>query len=145
MVDMGPISFYLGLKVEQNQERRKIKLFQPAYIDKVLDKYHLSKVNTVNILMRESESLLPRPDSKATPSERETYYEMTRSLMFFMIETRPNIVFLTSLMSRFAKNSSRQHTKIIKKILRYLNGIRDRDITYGRKDQLFLKGYSDSN
>lgn len=27
MIDMRPISFYLGLKFEQNQENRTIKLF----------------------------------------------------------------------------------------------------------------------
>ena len=34
MVDMGPISFYLGLKVSRDRERM-IKLSQPAYIDKI--------------------------------------------------------------------------------------------------------------
>lgn len=41
MVDMGPISFDLGLKVERNRERKTIKLSQPAYIDKVLQKFPL--------------------------------------------------------------------------------------------------------
>ena len=36
MVDMGPISFYLGLKVTRDREKKTIKLSQPAYIDKVL-------------------------------------------------------------------------------------------------------------
>lgn len=36
MVDMGPISFYLSLKVERDRGRKTIKLFQLAYIDKVL-------------------------------------------------------------------------------------------------------------
>ncbi len=43
MVEMGPISFYLGLKVEQNREKRTIKLSQPAYIDKVLNRFYLDK------------------------------------------------------------------------------------------------------
>lgn len=30
MVDMGPINFYLGLKIKWNCERKIIKLFQPA-------------------------------------------------------------------------------------------------------------------
>lgn len=53
IVDMGPISFYLGLKVEQNREIKIIKLFQPAYIQKVLAKYHLNKANSTNTLMKE--------------------------------------------------------------------------------------------
>ena len=41
MVDMGPISFYLGLKVERDCIKKILKLFQPAYIGKILAKYHL--------------------------------------------------------------------------------------------------------
>lgn len=41
MVDIGPISFYLSLKVEKNDIKKIFKLFQPAYIDKILAKYYL--------------------------------------------------------------------------------------------------------
>lgn len=36
IVDIGSISFYLGLKMERNCKQKTLKLFQPAYIDKVL-------------------------------------------------------------------------------------------------------------
>lgn len=39
IVDIGPISFYLGLKIKQNQMKRIIKLLQPAYIDKIFFKF----------------------------------------------------------------------------------------------------------
>lgn len=34
MSDMGPISLYLGLKIDRDRERQTIKLSQPAYIEK---------------------------------------------------------------------------------------------------------------
>lgn len=45
MVDIGPISFYLRLKVEYDRDKQMIELFQPAYIDKVLNKFYLDKAN----------------------------------------------------------------------------------------------------
>lgn len=57
MVDMGPISYYLGLKVERNRQDRTIKLSQPAYIDKVLAKFHLGKAHYVNTPMKETSPL----------------------------------------------------------------------------------------
>ncbi len=69
MVDMGPISFYLGLKVERNREKKTIKLFQPAYIQKVLAKYHLDKANSTNTPMKEAS--LERNLSEATQAEKE--------------------------------------------------------------------------
>ena len=104
IVDIGLISFYLHLKVEQNREKKTIKLFHLAYIKKIFEKYHLSKANTINTPMRESKPLLPRIDGKATPSERETYQKMTRSLIFSIVETRPNITFSNSVVSQFANN-----------------------------------------
>ena len=57
MVDMGLISFYLGLKVERDREKHTIKLSQPAYIDKVLSKFHLNKAYTAITPMKKSSIL----------------------------------------------------------------------------------------
>lgn len=145
MVDMGPISFYLGLKVQQDREKKTIKLSQPAYIDKVMEKFHLNKANVVNTTMKETEPLTAQTNGKASPSEKETYQRMTGSLVFSMVETRPDIAFSTSVVSRFAKNPSRQHTEVLKTILRYLKGSRNRGITYGGQDKLLIERYSDSD
>ncbi len=117
MVDMGPISFYLGLKVECNQVNRKIKLSQPAYIDKVLSKFHLDKAHIVNTPMKKFAILKQRTEGEASASEKERYQGMTGSLMFSMVETRPDIAFATSIASCFAKNPGHQHIKAVKTIL----------------------------
>ena len=106
MVDIGPISFYLGLKVTQDQEKKAIKLSQPAYINKVLEKFHFSGANTANSPMKESALLTPRTKGKASPSKKKRYQGMTRSLIFSMVETRPDIAYVTFVASRFAKNPS---------------------------------------
>lgn len=147
MMDMGSISFYLGLKVERNREEQTIKLSQPAYIDKVLNKFHLGKANTVNTPMKETPLLQPRAegDGEATTAKKERYQRMTGSIMFSMVETRPDISFATSVASRFAKNPGHQHTKAMKTILRYLKGSRDQGITYGSQNKLLFEGYLDSD
>lgn len=122
MVNMGPISFYLGLKVQRDRENRTIKLSQPAYIDKVLSKFHLNKAHSVNTPIKETALLEQRTDGEASPSEKERYQGMEGSLMFSMVETRPDIAFAPSIASRFAKNLGHQHTEAVKTILRYLKG-----------------------
>lgn len=123
MSDMGPISFYLGLQIDRDREQRTIKLSQPAYIEKILEKFHLDKANPVNTLMKESAMLTPRKEGEALPSGKERYRGMTGLIMFSMVETRPDITFATSLISRFAKNPSHQHTEAaVKTIFKYLKG-----------------------
>ncbi len=66
--------------------------------------------------------------------------------MFSMVETRPDIAFATSVVSRFAKNPSRQHTEAVKTIMRYLKATRNLGITYGGEEgDLIIKGFSDSD
>ncbi len=104
MVDMGPVSFYLGLKIERDRVNRKIKLSQPAYINKVLSKFHLDKAPIVNTPMKESAILEQRTEWEASTSEKDRYQGMTGSFMFSMVETRPDMAFTTSIASRFAKD-----------------------------------------
>ena len=69
--------------------------------------------------------------------------------MFSMVETGPDIAFATSVVSQFAKNPSRQHTKAVKTIMRYLKATRSIEITYGEEEgrggDLTIKGYSNSD
>lgn len=113
MVDMCPISFYLGLKVDQNCDNQTIKLFQPAYIDKILNKFHLDKTNTINTLIKRIILFQAKTDSVATAGEKERYQGIIGSIMFSMIQTRLNIFFTTSVVSNFAKNPGHNHTKAL--------------------------------
>lgn len=88
------------------------------------------------------ENLLTPNKREATAAERERYQRMTGSIIFLIVETRPDITFTTLVMSHFAKNPSHQHNKAIKTIFQYLKAIKETEIIYGgeqRKD-LIIKG-----
>lgn len=69
MIDIGLIEFYLGLKMQRDRENRMIKLSQPAYINKVLNKFYLDKAYAVNISMKETALLKQSKEGEASPSE----------------------------------------------------------------------------
>ncbi len=131
--------------MEQDCEKKIIKLSQTAYIDKVLARLYLQKVYIVNTPMKKSAVLQQKTDGKASASEKKRYQGMIGSLMFSMVETRPDIAFATLVASRYSKNPSHQHTEAVKTILRYMKGSRNRGITYGGQKKLLLEGYSDSD
>lgn len=134
MVDMGPISFYLGLKVERDRGKQTIKLSQPAYINKVFSRFHLDKAHAVTTPMKESAMLQTKTEGQASTAERERYQGIIGSIIFSMVEIRPNVAFATSVASRFAKNPGHQYMEAVKTIFRYLKGSKDRGITYGGLD-----------
>ena len=59
-----------------------------------------------------------------------------------MIETRPDIAFATSIVSRHAKNPEKTHIEAVKIILRYLDVTKNRDIIFD-EDDLKIVDYSD--
>ena len=125
MVDIRPISFYLELKVQHDWDNYTIKLFQPAYLNKGLCKFHFDKIHVVAIFIKENTILQAKIKSKPSITKREKYQNMIGSIIFLMIEIRPDIVFATLIARCFAKNPSYQYIKAIKSILQYLNRSRD--------------------
>ena len=110
---------------------------------KVLRKFFLDQANPTNTPMKGSTQLLPNNEGTITEAEREKYQGMTRSLMFSMVETRPDIAFAISVASQYAKNPSHLRIEAVKTILKYLKGSQDQGILYG--GTLDIEGHSNSD
>lgn len=67
--------------------------------------------------MKKIALLQTKTDGQAFVTEKESYQGMTGSIMFLMVEIKLNIVFIISIVSRFAKNPKSQHTEAINTIL----------------------------
>lgn len=65
--------------------------------------------------------------------------------IFSIVETRPDIAYATLVMSRFAKNPSYLHSKVVKTVFCYLKATKDVRIAYRGKQEreLIIKRYSD--
>lgn len=130
MADIGAINFYLGLNVERDRAKKMLKLSQPVYIDKILANYHLDQAKPYNTPMKKG--IPPLNESpEASQAKQEQYQDITRSLKFSMVEARPDIAFAISVINRFAKNPSCQHTKAVKTIMQYLKATCTLSIIYG--------------
>ena len=63
--------------------------------------------------------------------------------MYIMIQTRPDICFPVTILSRFNRNPNAKHISAIKRVLRYLKGTLDYKITYKKGNGLV--GYTDAD
>jgi hypothetical protein len=68
-----------------------------------------------------------------------------RSIMYAQVCTCPDLAFGTELLGRFQSNTGIKHWKPAKKTLRYLQGTQHYMLTYKRKDNLKVIGYSYSD
>lgn len=119
---------------------------EPAYIDKILVKFYLDQAKTSNTLMKET-LLLLHEGKETIAAEKKRYQGMTGSIMFSIVKTRPDIAYIISVISRFAKNLLHLYSKAVKTIFCYLKTTRNIGFTYGGKQggDLIISGYSDSN
>ena len=134
MTDLGPASHFLGVRITRDRNSRLIYLSQGAYFARILEKFGLGECRPVNTPMERNalSALLPRDDAdSASPSEREDYSSKTGSLMYGMTQTRPDLAFLLSALSRYMANPSPTHSQLAKRGLRYLQKTRQYGLVLG--------------
>jgi hypothetical protein len=74
-----------------------------------------------------------------------SYASAVGSLMYAQTCTRPDINFAVGMLGRYQSNPEMEHWKAAKKVMRYLQGIKDFMLTFRRSDSLEVTGYSDSD
>jgi hypothetical protein len=60
---------------------------------------------------------------------------LIRSLLYIILSTRIDIAFAVIKLTRFASNSNNIYFTIIKRIYKYLKGIKDYGITYYKNNK----------
>ena len=80
--------------------------------------------------------------------EKKVNSSLFRSLIgsfLYLTSTRPDIIFVASLLSRFMQEQRQMHFGAAKRVLHYLQGTMDYGIMYKFGGNLNLIGYSDSD
>ncbi|KAL0402493.1 UNVERIFIED_CONTAM: Retrovirus-related Pol polyprotein from transposon RE1 [Sesamum latifolium] len=83
-------------------------------------------------------------DDGARKIDSTIFQSLVGSLRYLTC-TRPDILFVVGLVSRFMENPSEKHMNAAKRILRYLKGTFDYGIFYTSSNDACLKGYCDSD
>lgn len=144
MSDLGPVAYYLGMKIERDRVNRTVRLTQTAYINKVLDTFQQSQAVPVDTPMDSGAVLMKEATTQADTPTIRRYQKAIGSLMYIMLQTRPDIAFAVSTVSQFAQNPNTSHYNAVKRIFRYLAGSTDLGVTYGTTDQGLI-GYTDAD
>jgi hypothetical protein len=63
----------------------------------------------------------------------------------YFTATKPNIMYVVSLLSKHMHCASKTHFQAAKRILRYIKGTIDYEIRFSQVEKLNLHGYSDSD
>ena len=147
ITDMGELSWILGVEIKRIREERRILLSQRSYLDSIQRRYGLEDLKPITTPM-DPNIRLTSAQSPSTTKEIASicnvpYHEAVGSLLYATLGTCPDICFAVQTVSRFNKNPGLIHWEAVKRIFRYLKGMRGLWLSYGgiRKE---LTGYADA-
>jgi hypothetical protein len=147
MKDLGEVSRYLGMEIEQHPDSRTTTISQAIMIGKVLDRfkdYNIQEYGTPLQLANE----LRRADPEAPEEDigQSRYRELVGCLMYVMICSRPDIAHALSVLSRFLDPTrhGQVHWKAALRVLGYLKATQEVKLTLGG-DITNLTGHSDAS
>lgn len=137
--DLGKLSYYLGIEVEQGNGY--IQLKQTGYARKILEKTGMIECNPTKYLMDPKEVL--HKDEGGIPVDA-TEFKSTIGGLRYLVHTRPDLAYSVGIVSRFMERPTLMHQNAAKRILRYVKGTTDFGLTYTKDSQNnMLTGYSD--
>lgn len=141
MSDLGKLTYYLGIEVDQ--ERGYTELKQTAYARKLLERGDMAECNSVKYPMEPNIQLCKDENGKAVDP---TQFKSLVGGLRYLVHTRPDIAYSVGIVSRYMELPTMLHQNVVKRILRYVKGTIDYGLVYSKgSGNYLLSGYSDSD
>ena len=94
---------------------------------------------------KRSFSQCPKNALEIQEMQKCLYAQVVRSLMYAQVCSRLDIAYIVRVLGRYMSNSGMARWKATKRVLRYLQRIKNYMLTYKKLEKLEIIGYSDSN
>ena len=128
------------MEVLQNLEG--IYISQRKYAKDVLERFRMEKSNSVKNPIVPGVRLMK--DEEGSKVNATMYKQLVGSLMY-LTATRPDLMYVVSLISRFMASPIELHLQAAKRVLRYLKGTVDLGVFYRKEGNGELMAYTDSD
>ena len=140
MIDLGEMSYFLGIEIKQ--KRDEIFICQRKYAKEILKKFNMENCKSMSTPICQKEKLFK--DDGADQVD-ETFYRSLIGCLMCLTATRPDVLYAISVLSRFINCANEFHFKAAKRVLRYVKGTLSYGIKFYSSQSFWLQGYSDSD
>jgi len=125
ITNLGSLRYFLGIEVKQT--KNGIFISQEKYLADILDRFNMqnSKPTPTPTVMG-----LKLSKEDCSSNANSTLYQSMVGNLMYLTTTRPDIMYVVSLVSRFMETSKETHWQAAKRILRYVNGTKEYVILY---------------
>ena len=140
LTDLGEMSYFLGMEVQQNQ--RGIFICQQKYAKEILKKFKMEERKSMTTSMNLKEKFCKEDGADKVD---DAIYRSLIGCLMYLTATKPDIMHVVSLLSRFMHCASEVHFKAAKRVVRYIKGTLSYGIQFSRIENFELQGYADSD
>ena len=150
--DLGEVHHLLGIKITRDRDKHTIALSQERYILDLLRKFGFESANPVRTPLDTSTRLSKdmSPTGAASDNDQQEYRDfpyqsIVGSLMHAAVMTRPDIAHAVQQVVQFMSDPQPAHCVAVKRILRYLRGTANHQLTFGPDRDSKVIAYCDAD
>ncbi|XP_039144100.1 uncharacterized mitochondrial protein AtMg00810-like [Dioscorea cayenensis subsp. rotundata] len=140
MNDLGLMKYFLGFEIKQDVYG--IHLSQKKYAEELLKIYKMRGCKALSIPISASTKQQLFEQSEEANA---TYYRCLIGKLLYLTHSRPDLMPVVSLLSRFMACPTKIQFAAARNVLRYVAGTLDFGIQYYRSSKFVLEGFSDSD
>ena len=144
----GQPSKFLGIGIEIDSNVGEIRLHSTRMINHLLQTFGLSNARPASTPLPPGTVLYKGTKAQLEPDvdmSNIPYRQLVGSLLHIANTTRPDIMFATTILSRFLDSPGPPHWEAAKQVLRYLGTTRNLGIVFRRSGNPELLGYTDAD
>ena len=112
MTDLGLMTYFLGIEIKQGENQ--VFICQRKYAKEILRKFQMDECKAVSTPMNQREKFIKEDGADKVD---EGYYRSLIGCLMYLTATRPDIIFVVSLLYRFMHCASEVHLRAAKRIL----------------------------
>ena len=131
---METSTWMLGMRITRDREARTITLDHELYVQTALQRFGLGQcrsVSTPEAVGMRNEQGDPRLD---VPADRQRYMEITGTLMYAAISSRPDISNAVHYLACNTVAPTARHMLAAERVLRYLSGTKEVGLVFGSRN-----------
>ncbi|CAL2276266.1 unnamed protein product [Prunus armeniaca] len=140
MSDLGRMRYFLGIEVLQRDDG--IFICQKKYAMEVLRRFGMEESNSVLNPVVPGFKVCKDADGVKVDA---TFFKQVVGSLMYLTATRPDLMFVVSLISRYMGQPTELHLQAAKRALRYLKGTTDFGIFYKKGGSENLVAYANSD
>ncbi len=144
MTDLGELNWILGICIVCDRHAGTTTLCQEKFAEEVLKRFEKTGLRPISTPVLANEHLMKLTSPKVDVTE---YQWAVGALMYLMIATQPDLAYAVGTLGHHTSNPGEEHTRALNRVFRYLQGTKNRALTFQRgiKDGLILKGYANAD